>query len=75
MLSIHSPMNNVLIVSDELMKPYTDDESKLNGLDYKWIQFYPQSGEDITSYVETRDEDMLIHGMHVKDGAGCQEVS
>lgn len=59
MLSIHSPMNNVLIVSDELMKPYTDDESKLNGLDYKWIQFYPQSGEDITSYVETRDEDML----------------
>ena len=30
MLSIHSPMNNVLIVSDELMKPYTDDESKLN---------------------------------------------
>ena len=49
----------MLIVSDELMKPYTDDEFKLNGLDYKWIQFYPQLGEDITSYAETRDEDML----------------
>lgn len=53
LLVIHTPMNTVS-TDNELRLPYSlkstgNEEEDMSGIDYKWIEFYPQSETDAIS--------------------------
>lgn len=48
-LVIHTPMNTV---DDEVILPYNsanDEATDMDGIDYKWVEFYPQSADNTIS--------------------------
>lgn len=60
-LSIHTPLNTKAI-SDELITPYNanvTEEVGMKGIDYKWIEFYPQEGKTISPYPGRSNEKLL----------------
>lgn len=59
-LSIHTPMNQAS-ATDELLRPYKGDDedgtTSMQGLDYKWIQFYSQTTDGLSTYTKTKGND------------------
>lgn len=60
LLAIHTPMNTV---PDEPVLPYSrnsqGEEDDMEGIDYKWIEFYPQSASGSIALYPGKGSDLL----------------
>ena len=60
LLAIHTPMNTV---PDEPVLPYSPnsqgEEDDMEGIDYKWIEFYPQSASGSIALYPGKGSDLL----------------
>ncbi len=70
-LSIHTPFNT-REASDELVTPYNSaltEEEGMNGIDYKWVEFFPQSSANSISPYPGQTSDKLLSAWEV-----CQKM-
>lgn len=70
-LSIHTPFNT-RAASAELVTPYNSDKSEeegMEGIDYKWVEFLPQSSANSISPYPGQTSDKLLSAWEV-----CQKM-
>lgn len=70
-LSIHTPFNT-RAASAELVTPYNSDKSEeegMEGIDYKWVEFFPQSDANSISKYPGQTSDKLLSAWKV-----CQKM-
>ena len=70
-LSIHTPFNT-RAASAELVTPYNSDKSEeegMEGIDYKWVEFFPQSSANSISSYPGQTSDELLSAWEV-----CQKM-